>query len=330
MERDKFNICYNRYEYINESNAQVFIKEKILMEISQFKNNSFTKIDTFYISTIFNFGNNLIILNNAIFLCEVIGCNTIILNKNNQYRKWLISRQLFIEKLNITIIQDTNIDCKKSNILCIYQSPINFFMPKLISPQIRTDYIKNEILKNLPYINTKSNDLYIHMRGGDIFRYSPSKVYAQPPLCFYQKIINQTTFKNIYIVSMDNLNIIANILKDKYKNIIYNKNNLEFDISLLCHAFNIVLSVSSFSISAIKLNDNLENIWEYDIMKLSQKILFLHHHLFKFKIKYKIHTMKPSEKYEDKMYSWNRSAEQIKLMIEDNCPYDFTITTNNN
>ena len=58
-------------------------------------------------------------------------------------------------------------------------------------------------------------------------------------------------------------------------------------------------------------------------MRLSEKFLFLHHDFYKFKIKYNIHTMKPSNIYKIKMFSWKMSPEQIKLMIEDKCPYDF-------
>ena len=203
------------------------------------------------------------------------------------------------------------------------------FYPKIIKPEIKIQFIKEEIIKNLPKVKIESHSLYIHIRGGDIFKNLPLKYYSQPPLCFYEKIINKTTFNNIYIVSMDSSNIIVNILKNKYSNIIHNINSLEYDISLLCHAFNIVLSVSSFSIAVTKLNDFLKNIWEYDIMRLSEKFLLLHHHLFSSKIQYTIHTMKPSDLYRSKMFSWKKSYEQIKLMIEDKCPNDFIITKQN-
>ena len=36
--------------------------------------------------------------------------------------------------------------------------------------------------------------------------------------------------------------------------------------------------------------------------------------------------MKPSETYVDKMFYWKNSESQRKLMLEDNCPYDFVIT----
>ena len=59
----------------------------------------------------------------------------------------------------------------------------------LYKPEIRIQYAKEEILKNLPVINIAPHDLYIHIRGGDFFRSAPAPMYAQPPLCFYEKII---------------------------------------------------------------------------------------------------------------------------------------------
>ena len=325
-ERIRLSKYYNLYEYSNDTTIQSNLRTKLLETISKLKNKTITKLDTFFLSTNFNFGNNLIIVNNAIFYCEVLGCNKIILNRFNLRRRWLILEPVYIKRLNITIMQGSNIDCKKNNILCLYEISSDFFSPKIIMPQVRINLIKDEILKNLPYVFIEQNAVYIHIRGGDIFKPSPSTVYGQPPLCFYEKIINQTNFKKIFIISMDNSNVIINILKKKYKNIIHKMNNFEYDISLLSHAYNIVLSVSSFVISAIKLNNNLKEIWEYDIMKLSQKLLFLHHHIFKYKIQYKMHTMEPSANYISKMFSWKRTKEQIRLMLEDDCPNEFVVT----
>ena len=225
------------------------------------------------------------------------------------------------------IIHASKVNCLNDNILCL---SIGFLFPAIVIPEIRFQLFKREILSNLPYVKIHPESLYIHIRGGDIFKtYNPHPTYAQPPLCFYKKIINNFKFKNIYIISIDRKNIIVNALLNEYKNIIHYNNDLLIDISILSHAYNIVLSVSSFAISSIKLNDNLINIWEYDMMRLSKKIVYLHHHLYKFEIKYKIHTMKPSPTYVRKMFSWKCSSEQIKLMLEEKCPYEFVITKPN-
>ena len=255
-----------------------------------------------------------------------MGCHNIILNKDQLGRRWLIKNPVYIEQLNITILQGSNVDCKSNNIMCIYENSWPFLNPVVIIPEVRINLIKFEILKNLPKVHTRRKDLYIHIRGGDIFKPNPSRFYAQPPFCFYEKILNNNFFTNIYIISQDKSNIIISALIAKYKNIIHNIHNFEYDISLLSHAYNIVISVSSFALSSIKLNDNLKELWEYDIMRLSEKFKFLHHHFHKFKIQYKIHTMNPSDIYKSKMFSWNMLSDQIKLMLEDKCPYDFVLT----
>ena len=322
---------YNQYYYLanynNESLIKSKLKTKFLEYISRLKKQITTKIDIFYLSYNINFGNNLIVVNNAIFYCEIVGCSKIILNNSGIKRRWLIIKPIYDKTSNITIMQGSNVNCENKNILCLYEVSWSVFFPRIFIPQVRTELIKLEILSNLPKVKIEKNELFIHIRGGDIFKSEIENVYAQPPLCFYEKILNNSEcFKKIYIISMDRANVVVDALLKKYKNIIHKINNFEYDISLLCHAYNIVLSVSSFVLSSIKLNDNLKNIWEFDIMRLSTKFLFLHHYIFKFKIKYKIHTMKPSDKYINKMFKWINSKEQHKLMLEDECPHDFVIT----
>ena len=128
---------------------------------------------------------------------------------------------------------------------------------------------------------------------------------------------------------MERKNIILDELIKRHKDIIYKKNNYKYDISLLVYCFNVVSSVSTFFISSIKFNDNLKNLWEYDINRLSEKFVGLHYHFYKFDIKFNIYTMKPSDVYSKKMFLWTKSKSQLKLMLEDNCPYDFVLTKPN-
>ena len=170
--------------------------------------------------------------------------------------------------------------------MCINEIGWEIYCPKIIIPQVRIHLIKEEFLRNLPKVNINNNSLYIHIRGGDVFGNNPLSTLGQPPLCFYERIINTNNFKYIFIVSMDKKNVIVNALINKYKNIIYYHNNFEYDASLLSHAFNIVAATSTFSMSSIKLNDNLKNLWEFDSIRMSEKIYFLHHHLYKMQINF--------------------------------------------
>ena len=217
------------------------------------------------------------------------------------------------------------VDCNNDYCLCQENHQWNLFYPSIIKPELRIQYIKEEILKYLPEVDIDAEDLYIHIRGGDIFESYISEYYAQPPLCFYEKIISKTAFKHIYIISIDRKNPVLNALLNKNKDIIFEQNDNEFDISILIHAYNIVASVSTFVISSIKLNDNLKNFWEYDINRLSEKFAWFHHHFNNFDIKYNIYTMKASDIYANKMFVWKNSKSQLKLMIDDTCPYDFEL-----
>ena len=328
-EKKKFSKYFYLPEYLNNKIFRYNIKNKFMNMFSKIKNKPINKIETFFIGYDIPFGNSLITLNNLIFTCEIVGCNKIILKDHRIKRPWLIKNPIYIKKLNLTIMLGPRVHCHDDTVLCVSIATWDPFEPTFVKPQVRIRYIRDELINNLPKVKTEPDELYIHIRGGDVFKKNPSTVYAQPPLCFYEKIIDNNKFKNIYILSMDRKNVVLDALTNKYKNIIFNQHNYEYDISLLIHAYNIATSVSSFVISTIKLNNNLRDLWEYDINRLSEKFFFMHHHLYKFDIKYKIHTMKSSDEYAKKMYIWRNTEEQLKLMLEDKCTYDFVITKPN-
>ena len=318
-------LCLPEYN----KNDKKYYKNLFMKRFPEAKNKTIDKIEIFYVVQNNKYGNSIVNLNNAIFYCEILECHEIILKDHDIENEWPIKNPVYIKELNITITLGSNVNCSDEKVLCQDSIRMSLYSPSFVKPEVRTQYIKEEIFGNIPKVKIDSDDLYIHIRGGDIFSTYRLDSYAQPPLCFYEKIINKNKFKNIYIISVDRQNIVLNALINKYNKIIYKQNDYKYDISLLAHAFNIVVSVSSFAISAIKFNNNLKKLWEYDIAKLQEKIFWLHHHLYKFEIKYKIYTMKPSEIYFDKMFIWKASQSQIELMLKETCPYDFEVTKPN-
>ena len=71
------------------------------------------------------------------------------------------------------------------------------------------------------------------------------------------------------------------------------------------------------------MNDNLKNIWEYDIYQIYDRLLHLHHSLYNYPRKYTIYRMTPSDVYLKKMFKWTRSDEQINIMLNINCSNEF-------
>ena len=175
------------------------------------KSNSLTSIDKIYYTCNFRFGNILVNLNKLIFYCEIIGCKSIVLDKNNF---WFIKSKIYIPQINISIeTGDYN------NSLYLFDNSNGLFYSLYIfRPEIRINFIRKEIISNLPKIKTSKENLYIHIRSGDIFSslININKFYSQPPFCFYKAILNNYNFSKIFLISVDNFNYILKIYINEY------------------------------------------------------------------------------------------------------------------
>ena len=295
----------------NELKLELFNE---LQEDNQNKNISNNSV--IYLSKSFKYGNTMILLNNILYYSEILNIKSIYLNSD---MNWPIKDNISIANLNITIIPPTNINFRDEKIICF--NPYFIYYQKVIIPEIRINQLKNEIHKNLPKLNIDDKDLYIHVRGGDIFKCKRCEDinYSQPPLCFYQKILNNFIFKNIYIISVDDSNPIIEPLIKEFPKIIHMNNSISIDIALLSNAYNLVGSVSSFLTTSRMMNDNLKNYFEYDNYRLTEKYLHLYHQIYKFKIKYNVYKMNSSKYYRSKMFPWKNTKFQKYLMLREKC-----------
>ena len=282
-----------------------------------------------YFDMTFPFGNQIAAVNKMIFYCEIIHCKKLILPVENRI---YINHTLLDKEYNLQI--EVAQEPFQADLITDISFEF-FYVFYNLKIENRIGILKNEIVNNLPKVNVNKNDLIIHIRSGDIFQhkgetdYAPD--YSQPPLCFYQKILEQFKFSDIYIIAEDNtFNPVIEELKKKYPKIKYNQNSLEIDLSYLIYGYNIVGSISSFLISSIKLNDNIKFFWEYDRYPMCSKIYHFHHSIFNIQRNYTIYQMPPSETYKNKMIVWKCSDEQINIMLNDKCPYNFKIIKPNN
>ena len=322
----------NRYNELSDlpknPNDPLIIKERNTILEAFYSDTKKTNITIFF-DCQFPFGNQIAAFNKLIFFCEIIKCKTILLTKENNM---FINHTLYDKVHNLTI-EVLNYFPYDSDFLTSL-SPNFFFDIYNLKIENRLDIIKNEIVKNLPKINLGKNDLIIHFRSSDIFQnqnnpeHAPD--YAQPPLCFYLKILTEFKFKKIYLISVDEIyNPVIKKLKEMYPKIKYKENPLEVDIAYLVRGYNIVGSISSFLISSLKLNDNLVYLWEYDRYPMCSKLYHSHHSIYNIKRKYTIYQMEPSDVYKNKMIVWKCSDEQIEIMLNDKCPNDFKIVPPN-
>ena len=303
----------NRTHYLN-SNLYFhdeFINIKGIKE--QIIRNNITNIETISAWCKLRIGNALIVLNNLINICINIKCKNIIMPQGSLRN--IIKKPIFIKDFNITISPYPNNFKKDTNIYIDFN--VFFFRYKNSSNKIRLSIIKEEVLNNIPKYNANINDLYIHIRSGDIFLNSSNIYYSQPPLCFYQKIIDENKYNNIYLFSNGYENPIINRLFKIYPKIKYINNNEQLAIAIIINAYNLVISTSTFPITLIWLNNNLKNLYLYNLLNL--EYLRIINDNFKY-VNYNIYKMEPSETYNRIMNKkWKKSKEQIDLMLKENC-----------
>ena len=305
------------------SPLNIELKNNLINKLSQRFKKNITFVKNIFITQICNFGNRMVALNNIIYYSEILGIKNIYLNSKYD---WYIKNDIITDKLKISLISRSQINCYSKNTICGHIYYNLFFFPVLIFPERRFNILKDEVKRNLPKIDIKKDDLYIYIRSGDIFKKNPGG-YIPAPYCFYKRILETAKYNDVYLISMDDLNPIIGKLLKEYPKIIHNLNKVEVDISILSNTYNLVNQVSSFVLSCIALNDNLINLWDYDTYKLTDKVHLLHFDLFKINRIFNVYRMKPDEEYfYQKMYIWTRSEEQLKTLFEEKCKYDFKKT----
>ena len=318
----------NFSETLNEVSTNE-LKNKLLKEIEEkHLNKNLSQIKFVYVNKSYRLGNSMVLLNNLLYYCEILNITNIYLNSEE---RWPISQSIISNKINITFISKIKVDFNNSNFDIFDRE--NIYFQRVFKPEIRIDLLKNDIKKNLPKIELNPNDLFIHIRGGDIFEYkfhNRNANYAQPPLCFYKSILNNFKFTKIFIISEDKKNPIIELLLKEFQEILFTKNNLEQDAAILTNAYNIVGSVSSFFTTLIIINNNLKFIWEFDLYALPEKYLHLHHDIYNYPINYSIYRMNPSLKYKKEMFPWINSKKQIDLMLTEKCENFELILPNKN
>ena len=305
------------YSEDDEKNIKLF-KDKLSQK---FKKNS-SLVKNIFITKTGGFGNQICALNNIIFYSEILGIKNIYLNA--QYNNWYIKDKVVTDKISISLANKTQINCFSEDTFCGHIF-FDFFFPVVFKPTARAIILKDEIKRNMPQITTDKDDLYIYIRTGDVFERTGNS-YSPSPYCFYQKILNQFKFKNIYLVSMDDKSPIIGKLLSDYPKIIHKFHGVEYDFSTIMNAHNLVNCISSFAQVGIFFNDFIDNLWEYDFYKIGDRIFHFHHDFSKLNREFNIYKMKPSENYTDIMFNWRNEDYQKKVLFEENCKYDFVKT----
>ena len=136
----------------------------------------------------------------------------------SQKNRKIIKKPIMTKDFSITIFLNfykdkIKIDIKLSIITMFY------FNYHIKHHEMRLSVLKEEIMSNVPKYKSDPNYLYIHIRNVDIFIKIINPNYSQPPLCFYQKIINENNFTNIFLLSNGHENPCVDTSLKLYPNI---------------------------------------------------------------------------------------------------------------
>ena len=294
-------------------------KKELLEYISSTVGKKIEFVKCIFIGNRKRFGNKMRIIYKIIFYCKILRCKKIFLDRK---KVWFIKNKIIDKKYKIIIIPEEEKNIKYCKTI-IDKTDNFYYYSKYIIPPKRIDLLKKEILRNLPKVSTNPNDLFIYIRSGDIFL-RRHRSYSQAPLCFYYKILDNYIFRNYYLIAQNKNNpVIVKILENK-PNIIYNKNSLYKDIAYLANAYNLVGGrISTFLEAIIPINNNLKNIWIFELKteNINYKEKYNHYH----NIKTNIYEMYASDKYFKKMKRWRNNVFQKKLMVEEICNNEFKL-----
>lgn len=297
------------------------IAQKFLEDLSKMTQKKITYIKTLHLSSKLKFGNSLLALNNGMYYCEIVGCENIIVEPGN----WYIAQPLHIKEKNFTIFPYKKVDCSEEGVVCVNSEMFYFYKYKFMLPTINFKSLSDEIYRNIPEIKTNSNDLYIHLRSEDVFaKNNKHTSYAQPPLCFYQNIIENNNFRNIIIFSNGKENPVIQKLIDLYpEKVIFKFGNIKDDIGELAHAENLVLSTSSFILGITRLSKYAKNVWMYDMISQREKDNWIIDKDIVEDRKFNEYIMTPSKYYLDNIYPWKADKKQLELMLNEKCENNF-------
>ena len=197
-------------------------------------------------------GNNILQIIRAIHFAKI-----------KQYNCILFVHNLFIT--NKIIVDNTKYNDKpniQDSFFNIKNLGVNDPSPKQMKDYFDL-YIRN--IFKIKYIDTENedNNLYIHIRSGDIFSQNGGhSYYVQPPLNYYKNIILEKKWEKIFIIYEDDKNPCVNSLKKlKKDNIYFISSTLENDLKILSRSKNLVIGFGTFGLIIYFLAKNIDSLY---------------------------------------------------------------------
>ena len=152
--------------------------------------------------------------------------------------------------------------------------------------------------------NINKTDIYIHLRGGDIFSHNPHSAYVQPPLSYYKNIISK--YDKCIMVYEDTKNVCVHPLINYKEKVNTFHKSLQEDIEHLCHCEQLAIGFGTFGLMIYIMNNNLKKLYIPD---------FYYDELPNRDFGKNIHIEVVSLPNYIKVREWKNTLEQRRLML---------------
>jgi SAM-dependent methyltransferase len=196
------------------------------------------------------------------------------------------------------------------------------FPDLMIANSEKLNFLRNTIFNLVPYLEDKTigeRTLVIHIRSGDVFSdLNAHPLYVQPPLSYYQKIIEYGNYQDIVVVTeADRLNPCIDELLSRYHARLQT-NSLEEDVNTILTAQHLVIGQGTFGDYLSMMSPNLQKLYCPFFMNYSDDNLFhraeeLPCQTIFARLPFYIFPNARTNKYE--FEGWSNSPQQKKFML---------------
>jgi hypothetical protein len=147
-----------------------------------------------------------------------------------------------------------------------------FVVPRLPTPIDDVDYtvlgdglVRASGLCEAPPL--PMDTLVIHIRSGDVFRERPHHSLGQPPLSFYEKVLEHSRPQNVVLVYEDTLNPVIPNLQARLESLSIpysiHSGDLRSDLQLLLSARQLVTGNGTFGQAVLVLSPHIERWYDF-------------------------------------------------------------------
>ncbi|OHS98192.1 hypothetical protein TRFO_09069 [Tritrichomonas foetus] len=192
-----------------------------------------------------------------------------------------------------------------------YLSSIFYYLPEkyMNVPEEYLSVFRSHFVSVLPKPDIDNDTLVIHIRSGDIMGKNPHGGYWQPPYCFYEGIIKNTSHKNVFVMCEDFKNPVVPKIKNEL-HIDIHTINLLGTVSNIYHAKSVVYGIGTFVKTILYLSNETKDIY---CLKNSPP--------YKTHYNFTTHFFEINQDYLSKVTPWGATQTQKDFMVNYTCTF---------